>query len=198
MVFSGNLNLTKKTFQLSKYYQWWEDNQKKSGFVNSVFVFATEKRGKTIYFHHWFYFFTWFNTEFDPHLLKYSLFSFFFTQTLFFFKTYKCNTKFMWCSYKFFSWASFKYVLSNGRPADPNWKAKFRSKTALLPTYPPLPNHSEHRGRSHLWTLWANLEKYCPKIVWNLNLLRIIWLKSKKYPWPTADVIPLNVPALKC
>ena len=86
MVFSGNINLTKKTFQLSKYYQWWEDNQKKSGFVNSGFVLAADEREKTTYFHHWFYFFTWFNTEFDPHLLKYSLFSFFFTQTLFFSK----------------------------------------------------------------------------------------------------------------
>ena len=63
---------------------------------------AADDREKTTYSHHRLYFFTWFNTEFEPHLLEFSLFSFFFTQTLFFFKTYQCNTKFMWCSYKFF------------------------------------------------------------------------------------------------
>ena len=153
-------------------------------------MLAADEREKTTYFHHWLYFFTWFNTEFEPHLLEFSLFSFFFTQTLFFFKTYQCNAKFMWCSYKFFlepkkrhSSMCSRMVGLLIRTEKPNSGPK---QHCCLPT--PLSRTIQNIAVvatcGHCGPTYQNIVQ---KIGWNLNLLRIIWLISKRCPWASTE-----------
>ena len=93
--------MEKKQEMFSSNFLWCEDNQKIRirRFRIRVGIWWTRKNymfSSLILFLHLIQHWIW-----APSSKNFTLLIFFYSDS-FFFKTYQCNTKFMWCSYKFF------------------------------------------------------------------------------------------------